>query len=145
MAPARYENDFYGWALEQGALIRSGRFEELDRENVAEEIESLGRNEFRSFVGFLRVVLVHLLKWDHQPQRRTRSWAISIALHRDHAKTSLDDSPSFRPRLGEALERAYRGARLQAARETRLPVATFPEACPYGFEDVMNRPIPLDD
>jgi Domain of unknown function DUF29 len=142
---ATYDGDFYGWALEQAALIRRGRFDEIDTENVAEEIESLARNEFRRFVSFLRLVIVHLLKWDHQPQRRTRGWAISIALHRDHARTTLDENPSFGPRLEEALDRAYRLARLQAARETKLPIATFSERRLYSFDDVMSRPIPIDD
>jgi hypothetical protein len=142
---AAYERDFYGWAIEQAVLIREGRFGELDSVNLAEEIESLARHEFRSFVSFLRLVILHLLKWDHQPSRRARGWAISIALHRDHARTSLDENPSFRPRLDEALDRAYRQARLQAARETKLPIGTFPEPRPYGLEDVLDRPIPIDD
>jgi hypothetical protein len=142
---APYARDFYGWALEQAALIRAGRLDELDAENVAEEIEGLARNEFRSFVSFLRLVMVHLLKWDHQPERRNRGWAISIASHRDHARSTLDENPSFEPRLAEALDRAYRQARLQAARETRLPLAAFPERRTYDFDDVMDRPIPIDD
>lgn len=142
---ASYERDFYGWALEQAAFIRGARFEDVDCENVAEEIESLARHEFRSFVSFLRLILIHILKWDHQANRRTRGWAISIALHRDHAVTSLDENPSFRPRLDEALDRAYRQARLQAARETKLPISTFPERRPYSLEDVLQRPIPIDD
>jgi Domain of unknown function DUF29 len=142
---AAYERDFYGWALEQAALIRGGSLDEVDAENVAEEIESLARNEFRSFVSFLRLVLVHLLKWDYQAQRRNRGWAISIASHRDHATTSIDENPSFTPRVEEALDRAYRQARLQAARETKLPIRAFPERRPYSLDDVMNRPVPIDD
>lgn len=140
-----YERDFYGWALEQGALIRAGRLDEADLENIAEEIESLGRSEFNGFVSFLRLIILHMLKCDHQPGRQTRSWALSIALHRDHARTSLEENPSFRPRMEEALDRAYRQARLQAARETKLPLSTFLEVRPYTLDDVFERPFPIPD
>ena len=141
---AAYERDFYTWALEQAALIRAGRIAEVDRENVAEEIESLARSEFDKFVSFLQLILLHILKWDYQASRRTRSWRLSIALHRDHAKTVLDGNPGFKPRLDEALTMAYRRARLEAARETKLPLATFPEVCPYPFGDVFDRVFPSD-
>ena len=139
-----YEDDFYGWALAQADLLRTGELQSADLANVAEEIEGLARNEFDKFVSFLGLVLVHILKCEYQPGRQTRSWLISIALHRDHARSSLEENPSFKPRLGEALEKAYRRARLQAARETKLPVSSFPERCPHGLEDVLSRPFPVD-
>src|SRR5205085_11646300 len=73
-----YDRDFYSWSLEQARLVREGRWDAVDRENVAEEIESLGREQFNKLESALRVLLVHILKWDHQPERRTRSWVISI-------------------------------------------------------------------
>ena len=136
---AAYDRDFYTWTLQQAALIREGRFAEIDRENVAEEIEALGRSEFAQFVSFLQLILLHMLKWDHQPERRTRSWRLSIVLHRDHAKTVLDENPGFKSRLGEALARAYRRARLDAMKETKLPSSTFPEVCPYSLEETLER------
>jgi hypothetical protein len=146
-APTRaaYDEDFYGWALEQGALLRAGRLDKVDLENVAEEIEALGRGEFSAFVSFLRLVMAHMLKCEHQLGRLTRSWSLSIALHRDHARTSLEENPSFRPRLEEALDRAYRQARLQAARETKLLLSKFPERRPYTLDDVFERPFPIGD
>lgn len=143
-AGTAYEDDFYTWTQEQGARLRAGDLTGLDLENLAEEIETLGRSEFNSLASAWRVILLHMLKWDHQPERRTRGWAISIRAQRDNAADVLTDNPGLKGRLTEALERAYRGARLEAANETGLPVKTFPVACPYTLEDLRTRPFPAD-
>ncbi len=140
---ATYESDFYAWTQKQGALMRAGRLDEVDWENVAEEVESLGRNEFRSLVSFYRLVLLHMLKWDRQPSKRTRGWAGSIALHRKHAEQALEENPSFRNRVEETLARAYELARLEAAKETGIPLDRFPETCPYTRTDIMDRDFSL--
>ncbi|MEH3147652.1 MAG: DUF29 domain-containing protein [Methylobacterium frigidaeris] len=139
-----YSDDLYTWAMEQAALLRAGDFSALDRENLAEEIESLGRSEFNGLVGAWRVLLLHMLKWDHQPDRRSRSWALSIRAQRDAAADVLTDNPGLKGRLDEALERAYRGARTLAAQETGLPLARFPERCPYGRDEMATRAFPVD-
>ncbi|MER2266362.1 DUF29 domain-containing protein [Methylobacterium oxalidis] len=141
---ASYEADFYTWTQEQAARLRAGALDGLDAENLAEEIESLGRSEFNSLVGAYRVVLLHMLKMDHQPERRTRSWAISIAAQRAEAADVLADNPGLKRRLDEIVVRAYRGARLEAARETSLPLARFPEACPYTRDEMLTRPFDID-
>jgi hypothetical protein len=137
---ASYESDFYTWTQHQGALLRAGRLDEIDRENIAEEIESLGRNEFDKLVSFYRLILLHMLKWEHQPNLQSRSWANSIAIHRLHAEEVIEDNPGLQPRAEEALRRAYRGARLDAIRETGLRKATFPDSCPFTLDEVLNRP-----
>jgi hypothetical protein len=141
---ATYEGDLYAWALEQAALVRAERIAEVDRENVAEELEALARSQFDKFVSFLQLVILHILKWDHQPERRTRSWWLSIALHRDHARAVLGQNPSFKSRIEEATEIAYRRARLEASRQTKLPLSAFPEACPYSFAQIFDRVFPSD-
>ena len=143
-AGTAYEADFYTWTQEQGARLRAGDLAGLDLGNLAEEIESLGRSEFNSLTSAWRVILLHMLKWDHQPERRTRGWAISIRVHRNNGADVLADNPGLKARLGEALERAYRGARLEAASETGLPLKTFPTECPYTREDLLARPFPAD-
>ncbi|MEH3119569.1 MAG: DUF29 domain-containing protein [Methylorubrum populi] len=139
-----YEDDFYTWTQEQGARLRAADFSALDLANLAEEIESLGRSEFNSLVGAWRVILLHMLKFDHQPDRRTRSWAISIAAQRGEAADVLKDNPGLKHRLPEALERAYRGARLGASKETRIPLKRFPETCPYSLDEIRSRLFPVD-
>ncbi len=143
-AGTAYEDDFYTWTQEQGARLRAGDFAGLDLDNLAEEIESLGRTEFNSLVSAWRVILLHMLKWEHQPELRTRSWAISIHAHRNNAADVLKDNPGLKSRLAEGLERAYRGARLEAANETGLPLKTFPTACPYTREEMLARAFPAD-
>jgi hypothetical protein len=136
---AEYEHDFYSWLVEQARHLREGRFEALDRDNLAEEIESLGREQFNKLVSALRVPMAHMLKWDHQPSLRSRSWVLSIQEQRLEVADVLSDNPGLRPRINEAVARAYRRARIEAARETRLEEATFPSTRPYSFDDISSR------
>jgi hypothetical protein len=140
---AEYQRDFYSWLLEQARHVREGRWDAVDRENVAEEIESLGREQFNKLESALRVLILHILKWDHQPARRSRSWALSIRQQRLEVDDVLADNPGLKPRIAEALARAYRKARLQAIKETNLKESRFPEACPYSFDDVVSRKFSL--
>ena len=141
---AGYDGDFYTWSQQQGRLVREGRWSEVDRENVAEEIESLGREQFNKLESAIRVILIHILKWDHQPEKRSRSWAVSIATQRAELEDILGDNPGLRPRIGEAIFRAYRKARLQAINETGLKKSAFTDACPYSFDDIASRPFDYD-
>ena len=136
---AEYDHDFYSWLMEQARHLRDGRFEALDCDNLAEEIESLGREQFNKLVSALRVLMRHMLKWDHQPSMRSRSWVLSIEEQRLEVADVLSDNPGLRPRIGEAIIRAYRRARIEAARETGLDETVFPNACPYSFDDVTSR------
>jgi len=136
---AAYERDFYSWLMEQARLVREGQWNALDRENLAEEIESLGREQFNKLESTLRVLLLHILKWDRQPARRSRSWALSIRQQRLELEDVLTDNPGLRPRIAEAIARAYRKARLQAIKETNLKESRFSEACPYSFDDIVSR------
>jgi hypothetical protein len=136
---AEYWGDFYSWLKEQAAHVRAGRWEALDRENLAEEIESLGREQFNKLESALRVLMMHMLKWDYQPQRRGRSWMLSIKCQRLELEDVLADNPGLKPRIPEATERAYRKARIDAAKETGLDPDTLPEACPYTWNDIVAR------
>ncbi|MGA8498617.1 MAG: DUF29 domain-containing protein [Xanthobacteraceae bacterium] len=136
---AEYERDFYSWLMEQARHLREGRYEALDRDNLAEEIEALGREQFNKLVSALRVLMLHMLKWDHQTALRSRSWVLSIEEQRLEIADVLADNPGLRPRIAEAIVRAYRRARIEAAKETGLDETVFPPACPYSFDDVMSR------
>jgi hypothetical protein len=135
-----YEHDFYSWTLAQAAALRAGTLSDLDLANLAEEIEDLGRQEFNQLAGAYRVILVHMLKWDHQPQRRSRSWVTSIKTQRLDLENILKDNPSLQGRVTEAVARAYRKARINAAGESRLPEKVFPTACPYTLDEILKRP-----
>lgn len=141
---ARYEQDFARWAFEQAKLLRDGAVAGLDIENIAEELETLGRDEFNKLESILAVLVMHMLKWDRQPERRSRSWAITIHIQRRHAAKQIRDNPSLKRRLGEALAEAHETARLTAANETGLPLNAFPVDCPYSWSDVTERPFAID-
>jgi hypothetical protein len=140
-APAPlYERDLYAWSLEQARLLRDGRLNEVDAENVAEEILDVGRNEYDKLESALRVLLMHMLKWDHQSDKRSRSWENTIAIQRRHTLRQLRENPSLKSRTLEAVAGAYEDARHMASSETDMDVETFPEACPYDWDTILNRP-----
>lgn len=139
-ATPAYEHDFHAWAMEQAKRIREGAFDALDRENLAEEIESLGREQFSKLKSAYRVLLMHILKWDHHPEKRSRSWATTIFTQRLDIVDVLEDNPSLKGRISEAVAGGYRRARIEAARETGLPPRLFPETNPYSLDDIMDRP-----
>jgi hypothetical protein len=134
-----YEHDFYTWTFEQARLVREGRWTAIDRENVAEEIESLGREQFDKLESALRVLLMHMLKWDQQPERRSRSLTLSIKIRRIDLEDVLEDNFGLKARMGEAIEHAYRLARLDAAIETELDENEFPVECPYSWDAIVGR------
>jgi hypothetical protein len=138
-AGAGYDRDFYSWSLEQARLVREGRWDAVDRANVAEEIESLGREQFNKLESALRVLMLPMLKWDHQPALRSRSWALSIETQRLELGDVVADNPGLKPRIPEATARGYRKARLEAARETGMDKESFPETCPYTWDDIVSR------
>jgi hypothetical protein len=135
---AGYEEDFALWSAEQAKLLRAGRADKIDLENLAEEVESLGRSDRREIVSRLTIILVHLLKWQFQAEERSNSWAASIVQNRDAIEALLEESPSLRPFVPAALKRAYRPAPLLASGETKLPLTQFPSDCPYGPEQVLD-------
>ncbi len=99
----------------------------------------MGREQFNKLVGALRVAMWHMLEWDHQPARRSRTWVLSIQEQRLEIADVLADNPGLKPRLGEAMDRAYRRARLEAAKETGLDETAFSAVSPYAFDDVTKR------
>jgi hypothetical protein len=140
----RYEDDYYSWINEQTALLRERRFDEVDIENVAEELSDLAKDEFAKLQSCLRVLLMHMLKWDQQPEHRTRSWVFSIREQRRRYARIMKQNPGLKPRLQEACDEAYEDARDWAANETHLQVREFPEVCPYGWKDILERPFEFD-
>jgi Domain of unknown function DUF29 len=134
-----YERDFYAWANEQAALLRAGKLGQADIEHIAEEIESMGRTEKRELISRLTVLLTHLLKWQYQPSRRGTSWEVTIGTQRRALIRHLTDNPSLKAKLGEAVADAYIDARAAAYDETGLSQQTFPAACPWSFDQMMDE------
>ncbi|WP_448202748.1 DUF29 domain-containing protein [Azospirillum sp. sgz302134] len=139
---AAYEEDFFGWTQEQAGLLRAGKLSEVDVENLAEEIESMGRSEADRLRSCLRLILLHLLKWREQPERRSKSWRNTIQRERDNAALVLEDNPSLAPKLPALFDKAYQLARREAARETDLPLDRFPEECPFPLDQTLDPDFP---
>jgi Domain of unknown function DUF29 len=134
-----YEEDFYAWTVEQSRLLRSGELSAIDAANIAEEIESMGRSDRRELKSLLVVLLMHLLKWRHQPAARSRSWSATIDEQRLQIEGVLAESPSLRPMLATMLPEACAIARIRAIAETGLADEAFPEACPFSQGKVLSR------
>ncbi len=139
-APSK-EADLYSWAVRQAELLRAGRLSEIDPAAIAEEIDDVGEEEYHRLESALRVVMLRLLKWEHQPGWRTRSWTLSILEHRRRVLRQLERSPGMKSQLEQALVSGYEDARLEAAGETGLPLNAFPSALPYAYAEVMERPV----
>ena len=135
---SEYDTDFYGWTSHQAALLRAGRLAEVDAAHIADEIESMGRSEKRELVNRLAVLLQHLLKWQAQPGRRGTSRRLTIEEQRDRVRVVLDENPSLRSKLPEALNQAWRSALRGARMETELDDTAFPASNPWPYETLID-------
>lgn len=133
-----YDRDFYAWSREQAELPRARKLAQADIEHIAEEIDSMGRTEKRELISRLSVLMLRLLKWRYQPEKRGSSWEASICVQRYDIEDHLHDNPSLKPLLPQALASAYRGATLEAVAETGLPGSTFPELCLWTVEQALD-------
>ena len=138
MSNTLHDQDFFAWANEQAALLRARRLPEADIDHIAEEIESMGKTEKRELVSRLEVLLLHMLTWQFQPDRRGKSWTNTIRVQRNRLKTHLAGNPSLRPQLPAAIEAAYENARIEASAETDLDETLFPEACMWSSGQIMD-------
>jgi hypothetical protein len=126
---ALYETDYVKWIEATAAAIKQGNLAAVDWDNLLEEIEDMGRSERRKLESNLKILILHLLKWQFQPERRSNSWRATIAEHRQRIRKSLKESPSLKPYLDTAIAENYGDAVELAAIETGLPEETFPQKC----------------
>lgn len=136
--PSLYESDFYAWTQQQIHLLKAQTWQNLDVQNLVEELADLGRRERQELRNRLGVLLGHLLKWQFQPEHRSNSWLATIREQREQLNLLLEENPSLKPYLSEALDISYRLGLNIAVRETGLPYEAFPAECPYSFEDALD-------
>lgn len=132
-----YEQDYYLWLKNTVQLLQEGRLHELDRENLIEEIDDMGKREKRSIYSNLKILLMHLLKYYYQPEKRTNSWRFTIEEHRQRIQEALEDSPSLKVYLQDNFNKAYEDAKKLAAKETGLALDFFPKNSSFSLEDVV--------
>jgi Domain of unknown function DUF29 len=142
---ALYDQDLLAWVEQQAAHLRAGSLDRLDVEHLIEEMEAMAGKLRRELKNRLRSLLAHLLQWQFQPRRRSRSWAATIAEQRDQIEDLLEESPSLRPEFEAAAIAVYPQARKRAAIETGLPRQTFPVELPYDLRRIMGDEGEPDD
>ena len=133
-----YERDFYAWLNEQAEKLRARSHNDLDWENLAEEIESVGRSQKREIRTRLERLIQHLLKWQFQPGRRSESWRITIGEQRVFIRGLIETSPSLKQFPGEIFEEAYAGGRRDAIDETGLLPKFFPTEPPFTLAQALD-------
>jgi hypothetical protein len=133
-----YDTDFYAWTHQQAKLLVAGSWHNLDIPNLVEELEALGRQERRELENRLAILLAHLLKWQYQPDQRSNSWDATIREQRFQINRLIQQSPSLKPYLREAILQGYGSGLNLAVKETNLNYAIFPQQCPYAETDILK-------
>jgi Domain of unknown function DUF29 len=134
-----YDQDFYLWIETISKQLKAGKFAEIDLANLIEEIESMGKSEKRELKSRLIVLLMHLLKWQYQPEKRSESWRSTITEQRICIELLLEDSPSLRPLFIEIFADCYEKARLKASEETGIKLNFFPKESPFSLEETLKN------
>lgn len=135
---ATYDEDTAAWAFEQARLIRAGQFDRLDLEHIADEIESVGKSERREIMSRMSVLLANWLKWQFQPERRSKNQELIIRERRKWVLQALEEAPSLRTIFTDDKWIVYMwlDAIILAIGETDLD--TFPENCSWLLTDVLR-------
>lgn len=141
---SEYEKDFYGWAMANAKALSEQRFNEVDYEHIIEELEDMGKNTYYQLENRLSVLIAHLLKWQYQPTHRPwdvsgKSWHLTIKEQRKRITDLLEDNPSLKSRINKAITRGYKYAFAIIEKETPIDLETLPDACPYSFEQIIDR------
>ena len=139
MGTVNYDQDFYGWTVEQVALLQNKQFDQIDLEHIIEEIESMGKAERNQLRNRLTVLLMHLLKWQYEPSHRCTSWVQTIREQRRAIPRLIKENPSLKSSLADLLLDAYSNAVEDAADETNLPISLFPTDCPWSYAEFMDK------
>ncbi|MDZ8083030.1 MAG: DUF29 domain-containing protein [Nostoc sp. DcaGUA01] len=134
-----YDKDFYLWTQAVVQQLKEHKFDEIDIDNLIEEVETMGRSEKRELKSRLVVLLMHLIKWQYQPEKRSESWRSTITEQRICIEALLEDSPSLQPLIAEVFEDCYQKARLKASNETGIKLNFFPQESPFTLEETLNN------
>ena len=138
---ASYNGDVVAWANQQAWLIRNKKFDLLDLENIAEEIEDVSKSEQRELAHRMAVLLQHLLKWQYQPERQGTSWQLTIKEQRERIKRRLKKMPSLKSCFKDEdwWVDAWSDAKTDAEKETHIAFDQFPQQCPWTAEQILEQ------
>jgi hypothetical protein len=133
-----YEEDFFEWTRRNAELLRTGQWSQADVEHIAEEIEDMGKRDLKELNSRLQVLVAHLLKWQLQPARRTKSWTRTITLQRIEIENVLEQSPSLKAEMNSRLAANYTKAVRRAMFDTELPSDSFSAQCPFTIAQILD-------
>lgn len=133
-----YEKDFCLWIDATVKKLKNQQFQNIDLPNLIEEIESMGKREKRELKSRLIILLMHLLKWYYQPEKRSESWRSTITEQRICIEELLEDSPSLKLLLTEIFTDCYQKACIKASEETGIAVNFLPPESPFSFEEALT-------
>ena len=137
MSANLHETDLYAWTRQQLQLLKSGQLSALDVSNLIDEVDDMGGSIRNQLESRLEVLLMHLLKWQYQPNYRGRSWQLTIKEQRRKIERLIRKNPSLQNTLDQTLADAYGDAILAAAKETGMAENIFPEQCPYSIQQII--------
>jgi hypothetical protein len=136
---ALYNTDFNSWIQQHIFLLKAGRVNEIDNTHLIEELEDMARKNKDELVNRLVILIAHLLKWQYQPNYQSNSWRSTIDEQRDQINANIENYPSLKPYIPEAIEKSYQRAVKLAIKETKLPATSFPENCSYTKEQLLDE------
>lgn len=133
-----YEQDYLSWLELTAEQLQNKQLENLDIENLLEEIEAMARKEKVALESNLEVLLMHLLKYKYQVNKRSSSWRYTIDEHRSRILKAFKVSPSLKPFFQKVFDECYQEGRRKASIETGLAIATFPSQSPFSQEETLD-------
>ena len=134
----KHDEDFYGWAMTNAALLKKEKYKEADMDMIIEELEEMGGSNESQLINRLGVLIAHLLKWQFQPELRGRSWEGTIEEQRHKIQRLVRKNPSLKTKVTEAIEEGFLDSRAIIKKDTPLDLKLLPAECPYTFEQIMN-------
>ena len=134
-----YDTDFNSWIEQHIILLKQGRFNEIDTIHLIEELEDMGKSNYRELENCLIVLIAHLLKWQYQAEARSNSWKSTINEQRRRLNRLLKDVPSLKNKITETVNNVYYESVESAHDETNIAIDFFPKNCPYSNEELLNK------
>ena len=134
-----YERDETAWLDQMAQLAAERRYEQMDWGHLSEYFSDMAIAQRREVLHRLTTLLAHLLKWEHQSARRSRSWELTIQDQREELQDLLEESATLRRHASKVLDKAYHRARRRAAGETGLAENTFPARCPMSLPQILGE------
>jgi hypothetical protein len=136
--PELYESDETAWLDAMSELIEQGRLDELDYANLREYLSDMAKRDRREVESRLALLIEHLLKWDYQSKKRTRSWRRTILVQQQELTEDCAGGV-LRNHAVETLGKTYSKAVARAVTETGLAITTFPKECPYTLDQALTK------